>query len=104
QSMGGFGCWDLILRYPDLFAATVPVCGGGSPKHAARIKDISLWIFHGAKDPTVPVSASRQMAVALRDCGGRVKKYSEFPDGGHVIMESAWRAPGLIEWLFEQEK
>ncbi len=102
QSMGGFGCWDLILRYPDWFAAAVPVCGGGSPGHARRVKNIPLWIFHGRQDPTVPVSASRQMAVALKECGGRVKKYSEFPDGGHAIMNSAWRAPGLIDWLFDQ--
>lgn len=104
QSMGGFGCWDLILRYPDLFAAAVPVCGGGSPKHAERIKNIPLWIFHGAQDPTVPVSASREMVAALKECGGRVQKYSEFPEGGHVIMGKAWNTPGLVKWMFEQEK
>ena len=30
-SMGGFGTYDAIERYPDLFAAAVPVCGGGDP-------------------------------------------------------------------------
>ena len=28
-SMGGFGTFDAIERYPHLFAAAVPVCGGG---------------------------------------------------------------------------
>lgn len=28
-SMGGFGTWDLITRYPERFAAAVPICGGG---------------------------------------------------------------------------
>jgi predicted peptidase len=30
-SMGGFGTFDALQRYPDLFAAAVPVCGGGNP-------------------------------------------------------------------------
>jgi predicted peptidase len=28
-SMGGFGTWDLITRRPCMFAAAIPVCGGG---------------------------------------------------------------------------
>lgn len=28
-SMGGFGTWDLITRYPDLFAAAIPMGGAG---------------------------------------------------------------------------
>src|SRR5437773_3619696 len=28
-SMGGYGTYDAIERYPHLFAAAVPVCGGG---------------------------------------------------------------------------
>src|SRR5262249_5923284 len=28
-SMGGYGTWDLLARKPELFAAAVPICGGG---------------------------------------------------------------------------
>src|SRR6266404_4792936 len=28
-SMGGYGTWSLGLSYPELFAAMVPICGGG---------------------------------------------------------------------------
>jgi predicted peptidase len=35
-SMGGFGTWDLMARYPDKFAAAVPICGGGSPATAGK--------------------------------------------------------------------
>ncbi len=28
-SMGGFGTWDAISRWPDHFAAALPICGGG---------------------------------------------------------------------------
>lgn len=103
QSMGGFGCWNLAQLHPELFAAAVPLCGGGSPAHADRLKDVPVWAFHGAKDPTVPVSASREMVAALEKCGGHVK-YTELPDGGHVIMKEAWAMPGLIDWMFDQKR
>ena len=28
-SMGGYGTWDMIMSYPDFFAAAAPICGGG---------------------------------------------------------------------------
>ena len=33
-SMGGYGVWDAIQRKPNLFAAGVPICGGGNVKTA----------------------------------------------------------------------
>ncbi|MFN2187886.1 MAG: alpha/beta hydrolase-fold protein [Candidatus Promineifilaceae bacterium] len=29
-SMGGFGAWAMALIYPEMFAALVPICGGGT--------------------------------------------------------------------------
>ncbi len=52
-SMGGFGTYDAIERYPDLFAAAVPVCGGGDPTKVSSIVHIPIWIFLGAEDPAV---------------------------------------------------
>jgi len=72
QSMGGFGTWNLILNHPELFAAAIPICGGGSPAHAERIKNIPIQFFHGAKDTTVPTIASRDMAAALEKAGSSV--------------------------------
>lgn len=28
-SMGGYGTWDVITKYPERFAAAIPICGGG---------------------------------------------------------------------------
>jgi len=104
QSMGGFGTWNMILNHPELFAAAIPICGGGSPAHAERIKNIPIRFFHGAKDTTVPTDASRDMAAALKAAGSQVFKYTELPEGSHVIMKEVWATPGLIDWLFEQKK
>ncbi|MBT6769502.1 MAG: prolyl oligopeptidase family serine peptidase [Opitutales bacterium] len=37
-SMGGFGTWDIIQRQPKVFAAAMPVCGGGDPAFAKKLK------------------------------------------------------------------
>jgi len=39
-SMGGFGTWDAIQRRPKLFAAAVPVCGGGDAAQADKLTKI----------------------------------------------------------------
>ena len=28
-SMGGFATWESLMRHPQMFAAAIPVCGGG---------------------------------------------------------------------------
>ena len=62
-SMGGFGTFHLLAQEPKLFAAGVPVAGGGNPGTASSIKDVPVWVFHGAKDPTVPVAASNSRTI-----------------------------------------
>jgi poly(3-hydroxybutyrate) depolymerase len=37
QSMGGLGTFAMISEYPKLFAAGVPLCGGGDESKAARL-------------------------------------------------------------------
>ncbi|HEX4149606.1 MAG TPA: prolyl oligopeptidase family serine peptidase [Pirellulales bacterium] len=102
QSMGGVATWDLIVRHPDLFAAAVPVCGIGDPSQAAKIR-CPVWNFHGAKDPTVPVSHSRDMVAAMKAAGGSVK-YTEFPDVEHGSWKPAWQDKELLPWLFSQKR
>src|SRR3712207_8599195 len=42
-SMGGYGTWETAVEYPQRFAAIAPVCGGGNPYKADRIKDVPAW-------------------------------------------------------------
>ncbi|NLZ63819.1 MAG: hypothetical protein GX902_08425 [Lentisphaerae bacterium] len=102
-SMGGFGTWDAVCRYPERFAAAVPICGGGDPRQAMRLRDLPVWAFHGADDYVVPAELSRQMVQALQQCGGQVR-YTEFPDCGHNSWDGALAHPQLLPWLFQQKK
>jgi len=100
-SMGGYGTWDIIQRCPDMFAAAVPICGGGDETAADRIK-APVWAFHGDKDGAVPVSRSRNMIAAIKAVGGK-PKYTEYPGVDHNSWSAAFKEPGMLKWLFSQK-
>ncbi len=103
QSLGGYGTWDLIARHPDLFAAAVPLCGGGDPRRILSARNVAVWAFHGAKDATVPVARSREMVAALRTVNSSVK-YTEYPNVGHDVWTRAFREHDLPDWMFAQRR
>ena len=98
-SMGGFGAWDLMMRHNDYFAAGVLVCGGGDPSQAEVLKDTPLFVFHGDADDAVPVSGSRDTVQAIRDAGGELVQYVEYPGKGHGIWNDAFAHPGMLQEL-----
>lgn len=102
-SMGGFGTFDAMARYPDLFAAAVPVCGGGDPATAPLIKDIPCWIFHGAEDSTVDPILSLHMLEALQQAGAH-PGFTSYPEVGHFSWIAAYSDPLMMEWMFRQNK
>jgi predicted peptidase len=103
QSLGGGGTWDIISKRSDLFAAAVPLCGVGNLSRVAAGRRLAIWAFHGAQDPLVPVTASRDLVAALRAVGSPVK-YTEYPDVGHDVWTRAYVDPSLAEWLFGQRR
>jgi hypothetical protein len=102
-SRGGYGTWEFITTRPDLFAAAIPVCGGGDPDLALRFTHIPVWAFHGANDKNVPVTESQSMIIAIRKGGGH-PLYTEYPYGTHNIWEDVSRTPGLWKWMFSQTR
>lgn len=102
-SMGGLGTYDAIERYPHLFAAAIPVAGGGDPSRAAPIAQLPLWDFHGAEDPAVDPRYSREMISALLAAGGH-PGYTVYPGVGHFSWLAAYSDPVVLAWLFRQHK
>jgi len=100
-SMGGFGTWDIISRFPDKFAAAAPVCGGGDEKLAGKIAGVPIWAFHGDKDTVVKPSRSRNMIAAIKEAGGR-PRYTEYEGVGHDSWVRAYADPELMKWMFAQ--
>lgn len=104
-SMGGMGSWALANAYPDLFAAMAPICGGArfhlpppdpsltlaerraamrgqpavSAADMARLASVPCYIFHGQRDPVVPVSGSTDAYAALVAAGNTRVKMAIYP-------------------------
>jgi hypothetical protein len=102
-SLGGYGSWHFIFTRPDMFAAAIPVCGGGDARLASKITNVSVWAFHGAKDKNVPVSGSRDIINEMKNAGGN-PQYTEYPDDAHTIWDKVAVTPGLWDWLFAQRQ
>jgi poly(3-hydroxybutyrate) depolymerase len=132
-SMGGYGTWDLIARFPKQFAAAIPMSGGGDSTKVKLFAHLPIWNFHGEADNTVPPTGSRQMITALERIGKMcifthynfktklnqimpdsvLRKYinqganllhTEYKGAGHVMWEQSYNNPRLIDWVFGQKK
>ena len=102
-SMGGMGTFEIVARNPGLFAAAFPICGGGDPSTAKKLKKTNWWVFHGAKDDVVPPAYSQEMVSALQ--AGKAKvKFTLYPNANHNSWDAAFAEPELLPWLFSQKK
>lgn len=101
-SGGGYGSWHFISAHPEMFAAAVPICGGGEPKYGPKLVNVPVWAFHGARDKLAPVEHSREMIAAIRKAGGH-PKYTEYEFAGHGIWDNVSKE-GIMEWMFAQHK
>ena len=99
-SMGGYGTWDALQRWPEKFAAAIAICGGGDPAYALAMKNIPIYIFHGMLDRAVMPSRSIQMYNALKEVGNEEAILVTYPELGHLCWDAAFSTPGLFEWLF----
>lgn len=99
-SMGGFATWDMLMKYPDVFAAAIPVCGGGYPFRAHLVDHVPIWAFHGAQDDVVPVEYSSRMVKALKENGADVK-FTVYPDANHDAWTETYNKPEIYRWLLQ---
>lgn len=102
-SMGGYACWQLAMSLPEVFAAAIPVCGGGMYWNASRLKNMPIWAFHGALDTTVFPEESRKMVNAVNAKGGNAR-LTIFDDVAHASWTPAYTNPETFRWLFSHVK
>ncbi len=100
-SLGGYGVWDMVSRYPGYFAGAMPVCGAGDPDAAEDAAKTPLWIFHGEKDVNVPNRMDRAMVSRLWELDAKVR-YMEYPDAGHGIWGRVYSDEQAMKWLFSR--
>ena len=103
-SMGGMGTFESVYRYPDLYAAALPICGGGDVNHYdKRVAKVPFWVFHGAVDAVVNPQLSRDMVEKLKSLKAEVK-YSEYPGVNHNSWENAFAEKDYLSWMLQHKK
>lgn len=102
-SMGGMATYDMVTRFPEVFAAAIPICGAVNPGRIAAAKSVKFRIFHGDADKVVPVECSRRAYRELKAAGADVE-YFEFAGCGHGSWNPAFNKEDFMQWLFKQKK
>ncbi|MCX6641789.1 MAG: alpha/beta hydrolase-fold protein [Candidatus Bathyarchaeota archaeon] len=101
-SMGGYGTWETAMKYPELFAAIAPICGGGDPYTAWKIRHTPTWIFHGAKDPVVSIRNSEVMNDALTQF--RNVQFTVYPEAEHDSWTETYSNDELYRWFLSHKR
>lgn len=102
-SMGGFGVWQTIMDYPQLFSAAAPICGGGMAWRADVIRDLPIRIYHGEKDESVDVFYSKDLYRSLIRNNAKDVELFLYPNVGHNVWNQAYEETDLIQWLISQK-
>lgn len=97
-SMGGYAVWQLAMSMPEIFAAIVPICGGGMYWNAARLTNIPIWAFHGALDKTVLVEESVKMVDEVNRKKGHAK-LTVYPNNSHDAWSDTYANFEVFQWL-----
>ncbi len=101
-SMGGMGTFDMVCRFPEIFAAAVPICGGINVERLnSNVKNIYWRIFHGGSDGVVTVNNSRTAYAKLKEIGASVE-YIEFPGVDHDSWVPAFKQEDYLSWIFSK--
>ena len=101
-SMGGYTTWQIGMARPELFAAILPICGGGMYWNAPRLQSTAVWAFHGDADKTVLCEESIKMVNKINEAGGCAKLtiYEGVP---HNSWSPTFKDPKVWEWMFAQK-
>jgi len=105
MSMGAYGTMDVAGKYPDRIAAAVAICGGGTSSYACNLTKVPLWIQHGTNDRAVPLSESKKIYNAIKQCDNSADATLTIIKGGtHGSVERLFHQDKIYEWMFSYSK
>lgn len=103
-SRGGGAAWEMVVQYPNKFAAMAVVCGMTPVPYASWIsREMPIWVFHGDKDKSIPISESQEMVKRLKNMGYDVK-FTIYEGVGHNSWAQAYSTEELYSWFVRQKK
>ena len=101
-SSGGWGAFDAVTFYPQVYAAATIVSSGADPRLVgARNQARPIWFSCNSNDVGV-YKAVTESSKALAEMGYDVHISVAKNKGGHSAWEWAFFDQKMISWLFEQ--
>ncbi len=103
-SNGGEASWNIIQKYPSIFAAALPMSGDFTPNNVAdSTVHHPMWIFQGGQD-TRPSPAETASRIKKYEEAGGIVRYTEYPSLGHGTWNSAYAEPDFFSWILKHNK
>jgi len=103
-SMGGIGSYDMAMRYPEMFAAALPIAARAETYWPiCDMRDVPTWAFHGNLDPLVPLHKGQFIVSVLQNCGCNIK-FTVYNGVYHNAWTQTYDNPAVYEWLLHQSK
>ncbi|WP_049945974.1 prolyl oligopeptidase family serine peptidase [Butyrivibrio sp. LC3010] len=132
-SNGGYMTMDMIMNYPDFFAAAYPICeaytnSGITDEQLEKIKSLPIWFIYAENDTTVdPANFEVPTIKRLRDIGANIHtsifkdvhdtsgKYNSSDGGAYQFMghwswiyffnnECEENGVNMWQWMSEQKR
>lgn len=103
MSRGGYGAYRLAMENPGRFAAMIVLCAAAPTPYAGWLGSTPIWLIHGEKDSSIPVSESIRMEKSIREKGGNVK-LTLHPESGHDVWSETFANDAAIDWLLKHAR
>ncbi|MCU0467368.1 MAG: alpha/beta hydrolase-fold protein [Arcicella sp.] len=109
---GGDAVWDALIRFPNFFAAGVPISSWYefTDERTSKIVNTPIWMFNGVKveettlDPTSTVLALTRMMMVNIFKDTKNVRHTEFPNSGTICWDNIQSIEEFMPWLFSQKK
>lgn len=104
MSMGGNGTFYQADKYPEKYAAAMPLCGYTTTENFDNLVNMPMWIAHSKDDTAVDFSCSVYAYNKLIEIGNTKVKNTWYESEGHQITQIFYDNQEVWSWLFAQKK
>lgn len=104
-SMGGYGTWYYASKYPEKFAAILPLVGFPTIEQAEAVAKagIPAWIFSSGRDPYVETQYFFPGMNKFEAMGGEMRFTTE-QDMFHDVWNRVYAGEDIYNWLLQHQK
>lgn len=99
-SQGATGCWEMALRYPELFAAVVPMGSDGGDASRADLLHMPIWAYHCRYDKPEGV---QWIVSAIQSVNGNAY-LTMLPWHEHGGWPGAFQEDDFVGWMMAQRR